>query len=356
MIRPYSFAFLIVAFLIIFISPLFTADLVATYEVEPFYVIENNSTGYEQGDYRVAFKLGTITINSSGNPTNLKKLTLDRNNNVRKEEYTFKTTEKVGGENSFAAELVAKITYANGTNVVHIKDTKGIKLLEKKDNPYPIFIEFFMVIESENLNSSHFQGVGFQFSGNQSIGWFQLTFESKSKSDPKYIFPSDSGAFQPFFNTIYNVGSGNYINPVDITRHLVFEILQLENEKSINLIDAIGTFKAKVGTAKITVEGNYSPNIGVSFTGEHGSPNGNFRLKHKEVESYIPYSLFFGNPPLQVESGPFMTWGQIVLGENLKNLHVGNIDHQLAAASIAGEYSETITVTITPVDSNPISP
>ena len=360
---PLRTIFVTVLLSFLFLSFLGAADLVATYEEELNPVIKNNGNyplNYTRNNYDVSFRVGTLTISSvgSGSPPGLDEMELDRTGFDGRKSYNLETTAKIDGKDEFKARMVAKITYCNGsrTRVMTIEDDDE-ELLEEDDvehcsTPYPIVIEFFMVIK-KIPDAGLAEGIGFQFKQNQSIGNFKLDFEAESGSSVTIPINGNTGS-PPFFETDYGSGSENHWNEVNTTVYVSLAIEQETYQQSINLLDASGASRALVGQARLTLTGYERPSlpgVTIQFGDGNGSPTNDFHLKHNEVPSFIPFSLYLAGSI--VNNGLPITWDNLVYGDtNLKDLEVGDIDHQSAISRMGGAYSDTITVTITPIDTN----
>lgn len=348
---------------LLLLSFLGAADLVATYEEELNPTIKNNGDyplNYNKNKYDVSFRVGTLTISSvgSGTPPGLDEMELNRTGFGGRKSYDLETTAKIDGKDEFKARLVAKITYCNGskTRVMTIEDDDE-ELLEEDDvehcsTPYPIVIEFFMVIK-KIPDAGLAEGIGFQFKQNQGIGNFKLDFESDSGSSVTIPINGNTGS-PPFFETDYSSGSENHWNEVNTTLYVSLAIEQETYQQSIDLLDASGASRALVGQARLTLTGYERPSppgVTIQFDDGNGSPTNDFRLKHNEVPSFIPFSLYLDGT--KVNNGSPIIWDNLVYGDtNLKDLEVGGIDHQNAISQLGGAYSDTITVTITPIDTN----
>lgn len=89
----------------------------------------------------------------------------------------------------------------------------------------------------------------------------------------------------------------------------------------------------------------------ITFTDGNGSTGNDFRLKHSALPSFIPFSLYLAGE--KVDNGVRTKWDNLAYGRNnLKDLHVGNMEQQGTALRMSGLYSDTITINITPVDSS----
>ena len=352
------------------ISPLGAATLDSTYVGESNPIIKNNydhPLEYSNNDLKVSFKIGTLTITSvgSGDPPPLKELKLERSGNDD-EESELVATEEIDGEDEFDAMLIARITYCGSrTKIVLIDDEDSKKMLKNKDlkdcpNPYPITIEFFMVIKDIN-NASEADGVGFQFVSGEGPGNFQL--EAKDTSNNRTDVPIDgSTTASPFAPPEFTDGSGSsFINieEIDTTWDASLLIDQSATGTLFDLVSELGSpGGATVGIANLTL-GGYSghPEYGVYITFEDaykGLGDNSFRLKHEGFASYIPFTLFLGGD--EITNGLPHNWSNLSFPPviNQKNLVV-KVNYYEAISKISGTYSDIISVTISPHETNPFT-
>ncbi len=276
--------------------------------------------------------------------------------------YDLESTKKVNGKKKFKAQLVAKVSFGSTPRVLTINKSAGDDALlgfwDFLSVRYPITIEFYLGIDKIK-NAGQTSGTGFQFEDDSgpNLGNFTLMGLSGSWWGSEETIPfGASTSPTPFFTTNYNEDSSYYLNGnlIDTTVYVSLSIEQEEYEKSINLIDASGTLRAKVGQTRITLEGHEqgsTQGVSITFTDGNGSTNTDFRLRHNEIASFIPFSLYLGG--VKVNNAVPITWPNLVYGDtNLKDLEVGGINHQNATSKMGGEYSDTITVYIIPLDTN----
>lgn len=276
-------------------------------------------------------------------------------------------TQEIDGEDEFDAMLIARITYCGSrTKIVLIDDEDSKKLLKNEDledcpNPYPITIEFFMVIE-DIRNASEADGVGFQFVSGEGPGNFQL--EAKDTSNNKTDVPIDgSTTANPFVPPEFTDGSGSsFINieEIDKTWDASLLIDQSATGTLFDLVSELGSLGgATVGVANLIL-GGYSghPKYCVEITFEDaykGVGDNSFRLKHEGFASYIPFTLFLAGD--EITNGLPYIWSNLGFPPviNQKNLVV-KVNYYEALSKISGTYSDTIYVTISPYETNPFTP
>ncbi len=355
--------------LFVIISPLVAAELQATYEEESNPTIQNNSAFglvYNRNKYDVAFRIGTLSIISvgSGDPPELEELELNRNGFGHKDKSKLLTTEKINGKDEFKAVLVARISYCNGskTRVMTIEDDDD-ELLDEDDvesctNPYPITIEFFMVIK-HIPDAALAEGIGFQFKQNNGPGNFQIEFEGESGgSSVDLFFPiNDETSFPPFLPPDYTDGSGSsFINieEIDTTWDASLSIDQTTTGTVFDVVTQLGTSSgAKVGVAKLVLygyQGHPEYSVHITFEDDYkGIGDNSFNLKHTQLNVYIPFTLFLAGE--EVTNGQSLIWSGLGFAPQLNHIDLYvKVNSYIAASKVAGEYSDTITATISPIE------
>ncbi len=362
----------LILFLMIISAPLVAAYLEATYEEElDTTIYESRHFAIESTGFPAALHVGKLTIRARGRGSIpfLWNLRLDRSGNFGGGvEYWLKASEIINNESRLGAQLIAKIQLTSYmTRVKTINWATGEDVLFNYWDPYyvnyPFEIDFYLGIRNVG-NIQNANGVGFQFerASGSDLGYFKLKYSDKRWNTANITIPfGSSTAPLPFFATNYNEPNinqtnTNYLNgnSMNTTVYVSLSVEQEDNESTISLLDASGTSLAKVGQARLTLSGYESssvPGVILTFTDGNGSPDTNFRLKHNEIPSFIPFSLYLGGA--RVDNGSPITWDNLVYGcNNLRDLEVGGINYQNATSKMGGSYSDTIYVNITPIDSN----
>ena len=355
---------LLLALLLVVLSASLAAAVEASYEEELDTTIYNSSQfGVQSTGFPVALHVGTLTItNGGGSSTSLFGLSLNRSGDFgRGKEYTLESTEEVNWQDEFGAQLIAKTTIGSNTYVRTINWNSGQDPLVNDDwalwyPTYPIITEFYLGIRNIN-NTVQADGVGFQFEDDDgpNLGSFTVQYRENPWWGQYQTIPfGTTTSAKAFFATNYNEDSPNYLNgnTFNTTVYVSLAIEQEPSEKSIDLLDASGQSRAKVGQARLTLSGYNSgstPGVSITFTDGNGSTNNNFRLKHNEIPSFITFSLYLDGT--KVNNGTPIIWDNLSFGiGNLRDLKVGNINSQSAISKMGGSYSDTITVTITSLD------
>jgi hypothetical protein len=344
-------------------SATYTEDTNTTIQnISSFNYLKNSSiaTGYT-----VACHVGTLTVTKINSQTNtLYGLRLQRSGDFNNgNEFYMYSTETHQSSNEFGAQLLATVTSGSSTTVQ--KMNHGTLDPFRPELTYftsfPITIEFYLCIRNIPYGLAKDAGFQFQTSSGPNLGYFMLYTNSidqhwwdSNETNQDQIAVGSTGAI-PFFSINYNKGSSNYINKTVIleTINAYFSISQTDSEKSLAIMDSSSTWPQKVGTANLKLEGNSSSTYGVeiTFKDTNGGTGYNFLLKDETGTFSLPLNLYFNGEP--VENAIKLTWDSLVVGStSLKTISANPVD--LAAAQLlpAGDYSDTVTVTISPIESN----
>lgn len=360
---------MLVLLALILASPLFAANLVATYMEELDTTIATSASfGVGEPNYSLAFHVGTLTIQKvgSGSIETYRGLTLTQSgflNNPLK----LTSNRAINGTSTFNAKMVAKITRNSTTTIVPVSQVLvAIAVISENTNlsNYPFTVDFYVLIAGI-ANPGLVAGAHFQFAtppggalGNFTVttyytAWF-LFFFQYTRSEAIDI--NGSSASVPYFTTDYTSGSANFINinSVDPPVYASLAIEQTPSQASILLSQAAGSSKKKVGLARITLsgfQGTGTYGVSIRFTDGHENQTTQFRLKHVDLNTYIPFNIKLNTQP--IDNGVPIEWTNLSYGNtNTKDLYVTGIDFATAQTSISGSYSDTIYVNITPLDGN----
>ena len=334
------------------------ADLTVAYEEELDTTISSSLYfGIQSLQYPVACHVGTLTLSYTSAFANnqLSGLYLERSGNWGNGvEYWLQSSRSINWQTRFGAQLIAKVRYGYHTDlkVINWSDST-FPLLNStalKKNMFPIVIDFYLGIRNIFYGSQAI-GAAFQFEDESgpNLGDFKLLTQKNWSLQPINDTPAS------FFAINYNEGSSNYLNgQADPQVQATLSIEQDASEESFPLASAVNNGRAQVGQARITVSGAQSlPSYGVtiSFTDGNGGTGYIFNLKHEHTDDLIPFSLYLGTT--HVQNMTPIPWESLQLGsDNLRSLYVGNIMYQDIENKIAGQYYDTITATITPLDTN----
>ena len=348
--------------LLLIISSLGAATLEATYVENLNPIIQDKDvlglSSFGGNSLRVGFLIGTMTINAvgGGDPPELKEIRLNRSN--ADDDIELVSSQSINGEDEFEALLIAKVTYCgSSTKTVRINDDESKKLLKKNElescsNPYPITIEFFMLIRANWHtigDASDVEGIGFQFEDDENIGNFQIETTDSSNDETIIETNGDSG-FPPFFTTDYSEGSGNdSFNEISYTWDASLTIDQSTTGTVFDLYSLCSSTGSLVGVAKITLNGYMGPisyDVDITFAdNRNGNGEKYFYLMHEDIASFIPFTLYLDG--FELHNGQSLPWTDLEFPPTLneKDIHA-KADSQTAQSKVAGEYSDIIYVTI----------
>ncbi|MPM52553.1 hypothetical protein SDC9_99313 [bioreactor metagenome] len=127
--------------------------------------------------------------------------------------------------------------------------------------------------------------------------------------------------------------------------------LSILDENSFTITDAYGGLSTRIARAKIFLS-NASPNqsygIDITYTNRANSTNFSLHLDNNQNLYAIPYTLIFNGR--EVEGGKPIRWSNLVPNANYKDISITKVNALRAEMAPAGDYFDTITVTITPID------
>lgn len=359
-------SFLLLIIISTLVSGLLSAARIeATYESEMDTSIYDSSFfGIQNLGFPVALHVGKLTIEpvkNENNPT-LYSLQISRSGPFGGgAEYWLLSSEMINWQKRFGAQLLGKIQFGSTTIVKSLSWATGEGPLTNGEtiypSDYPVTINFYLGIRNI-YNASQASGVSFQFEDGSNINLANFTIQYKKNNNYNssiHDIPFSKGGLDaPFFDVDYSDKSTNFLNQEasNQTTYVSFDIEQEVYEQNINLLEASGTSKAKIGQARLTLTGYESsnnPGVSLTFTDTNGSITNDFRLKHTEEASFIPFSLYLGG--IKVVRNSPTVWDNLTYGRsNLKDLEVGDIDLLDTTSLLGGSYSETITVNIVSLD------
>lgn len=309
--------------------------------------------------------LGTITLDYSNNPTTLKMPAVLYTNNVGS--LRCKGPRMGGGTGNFGFYITA-VTYINNSSSASYRSqmTQRVVLLTNGatvSNISNLKVEFYLI--SWESSSAFVPGQNYTlFHG--TIGTFNVADSSENNIwyDTDYIL-LEGQTMNPNTNepTTTNpiVGSGPsstlpntvpYVND-DYPQQVLQYQLSIINRTQIDLFNAYGTLKTKVADAQVTMvngRSNDTYKVNINFNSS-SIVLGEFNL-HLDGNTNlyeIPYNLTFNGTP--VVPGDNLLWDQISPSTpSVKPIYVTGIIQGKAESAPSGIYSDTITVTIIPID------
>jgi len=320
--------------------------------------------------YPVASRVGTLHVTRTGTDYEMYGLRLARSGHWGNgNEYTLDSSKMINYQNKFGAQIVAKITCGNQSPQVRVINWNSgqdplVDLghrLEPSD--FPITVNFYLGIRNIH-NAQQAQGARLQFQGvgGHNLGDFRLVSRRKNPNNSweyfdEFLPSTASTPAQPFYTINYNMKSEYYINGIAIDEQVIasLSIEEILPGGQFDLMDGIGTNNTvQIGQARITVSGSNSGGsygVYLKFLDGNGSTDSSFLLNHEVADSYIPFSLFLGGH--HVGNNENIEWGNLQFGDqNIKALEVGSIVLADVENKVSGLYRDTITVHITPMDTN----
>jgi hypothetical protein len=321
-------------------------------------------------DYPVACRVGTLCVTRTGTNYEMYGLRLARSGHWSNgTEYFLDSSKRINNQKKFGAQLVARITCGNKAPQVRVINWSSGQdplvdlnhLLEPTD--FPIIVDFYLGMRNIN-NAQQALGARLQFQGvgGQNLGDFRIVSRRKNPDNSWEYFdeflPNTAVTpEQPFYTINYNDKSEYYINGIAENQQIVanLSIEEILPEGRFDLHDAIeNNSPVQIGQARVIISGSgASDDYGVylKFLDGNGSTDNSFLLEHEDVGSRIPFSLYLGEQ--SVRNNENIEWGDLQFGDqNIKTLSVGNILLSDVEDKVAGFYSDTITVQITPMDTN----
>jgi len=128
-------------------------------------------------------------------------------------------------------------------------------------------------------------------------------------------------------------------------------LLSILDNESFSITQAYGTQIARVARAQLTIA-NAAPNtsygVQVVFNNRYNNPHFSLHLDGLSNLYSIPYTLRFNGQ--DVVGGSPIGWSGLLEGTHTKDIQVTKVDSIKADMAPAGIYSDTITITITPID------
>jgi hypothetical protein len=367
-LRMLIFIFLLISF---YGQAISAENFSATYTEDMDSKIQNiSSINYLKNssiatDYTVACHVGTLRVKRTNNQIGtLYGLRLQRSGDFNNgAEFYMYSTEAYQSSNEFGAQLLATVTSGSSTTVQKM-DHGALDPFRPEltyFTSFPITIKFYLCIR--NIPYDQAKNAGFQFKTGScpNLGSFTL---HTNKNDQKWWDPNGADQDQiaivgtgaiPFFSLDYTKGSANYINKT-VTQETVnayFSISQTDLQQSLAIMDSSSTWPQNVGTANLALEGNSSSTYGVEiiFEDTNGGTGYEFLLKDETGLFSLPLNLYFNGE--NVPNNTKITWKDLVVGAtSSKTISANPVDLASAQRLPSGSYSDTVKVTISPIESN----
>lgn len=127
--------------------------------------------------------------------------------------------------------------------------------------------------------------------------------------------------------------------------------LSIIDENRFTITDAYGGLSTRIARANLhlsNAQANGQYGIDVVFSNKAKSPQFTLHLDGNPNLYSIPYFLLFNGQ--EVEGGKPIRWSNLVPNANYKDISITKVNALRAEMAPAGDYFDTITVTITPID------
>jgi hypothetical protein len=340
------------------------AEVTATYVQDPYLYFTTGSSPFSSSQF--VAHLGTLSIFSSTNKMFTPSLfNLTASNTIS---FTgpitwsndWQTGLPIYTNSSTTGKIVAVTNYNGNTNIIDIWGNSTTQPLTNTNG---------------NLNTSLFVA-----------DFYILSYQSSSIYKPGATYPLDTATPWTFNVGVAKNGSGGYYNNLDFVSvngvslpsngnppspvtvnsnqstplpyvdpsnpySSANYLLTILEDGQFTVDNALGTKTTKAAKAQVVVsDATDGASLGVYITFKDNNNDSSFSLGLDGSKSIytIGYTLKFlsevvqGNVPI--------LWNTMVEGINQQDIMITGIDAQEAELAPAGDYSDTLTVTITPID------
>ena len=182
------------------------------------------------------------------------------------------------------------------------------------------------------------------------FGWYGTWYYDYISVDEQELPPNGRAPYPP----IPLIGSGSTtVAPIPYGEGSTPAIYSLTifEDAPFTVQQAYGAARASIASAQITLENAKATEdygVEIDFSSTSYDDTFNLHLGGLANQYAIPYSLQFLNE--EVISGVPIIWDDLINGINSQDIYVTNINATVADRAPAGEYSDIITVTITPIE------
>ncbi|AEV28536.1 hypothetical protein SpiGrapes_0695 [Sphaerochaeta pleomorpha str. Grapes] len=351
--------FFFILLIISFSSAFLGADITATYEPDPHLVFTTGNSPFDSSDFIA--HLGTLTFQSSEN-TFFSPYLIDLNMNNHFTVIGPTTWNPDKEDQDTSGCIVAVIQYNGIKQITNIWGNGGRDyqpLLETNGNlkTSRIVSDFYLL--SDQPASVFIQGSSYRLISG-SLGTFNAgATTNNGQNITKSLFyikinsqtlPSNGSAPYPAIPINTNIAAPiPYPGKPDPVGYL-FSII---SEEYFDVENAIGLNPTKVGTARLVLCNpcaSTSYGVDVKFTDSNNGTDFSLGLDGSKSVYTIGYSLRFQSSDVKVTNP--IPWDNLHEGINDQNIYVTGIDATKAELAPSGDYSDTITVTITPKDTH----
>lgn len=352
---------LCIVLLIVFIPLALHAAFDATYDPEPVLFFEPGTAPLSTN--KLVAKLGTLKIYRDSGP--LHYPTLMATTTLSHEFWFTGPISPGGGGSNYQTDTVLFYLYAVSTTkqgkvAIPLNDSQGNHPLytgRGNVNVNPFVVDLYLV---SHLDLSWFKLGSLYTLSNGELGGFQVGASAGGSgynpgTDP-YIPVNNDPAEIPTPTPILPPGVSPedpdpiiYGDPSDIV-DCTFSII---NEQSFELYQAYGNQSAVVATAQINLF-NVAPNetYGVTLTFTNATDTYPFLMRLQGTMTNPPtieYKLLFNN--ILIDPGDSVSWENLTDGTFSKDISVTGINPTAVQTRLSGSYSDTVYVTIVPIDS-----
>ena len=345
----------------------------ASYVQEPHLMFEKGKSPYNSN--QLVALLGTMTVMISNPPISLKEPSLVNTDSSTSFDFTGPIDENPDNQNTTweikpTEFYLDTVTYVNGDQPIIKRQsrTDGVATLTESTKIHNVNSFLVKIYLRAHHDAKIYKPEGDFFLTKGTIGTFNFAVAPEGANiDTTKVYVPINGQLivdptTPPAIPIPIVGTGGgtstlptvpVVDPENPPQFLEY-LLSIIEERSISLPDGYGQNQTKVAKAKIdllhAIAGKkYKVNI--QFNSNSVS-QGKFHLHlDGNLTRYgIPYHLYFKQD--LVIPGQNIQWGNIQSGQaNEKTIKVTGIIQDDAESAPSGTYRDTITVTITPIDS-----
>lgn len=349
----------ITIFLLFCMSTLF-AQILVKYQPVNSLVFEIGSTPLFP-DRNMIAHIGTMTFSSSDNsalfdPTFMQVSHVSNGITFSGERYSH-TENGIAKYNpgSFGFRIVAVTTFTGGEfTKKDITSSPGTPMIPNSSGNQLgkiIDIKLYLVSWESNMNAIAKLGSSYMLTSNNLENFNIAIAKSGSGFYNGYNYakinrqPVPGSPPEPFFETpITSIPYGS--GPPE-------EVFQLfiEDEQQFTITEAYGGGSTTIAKARIAIankQQNTPYGITIMFSNRQGSPQFNLHLDNNLGLYSIPYTLLFNGE--EVQNDKPISWLNIVEAESSKDIKITKVDGAKADMAPAGNYFDTIKVTITPID------
>jgi hypothetical protein len=162
--------------------------------------------------------------------------------------------------------------------------------------------------------------------------------------------PSDGSAPSPVTVNQNQITPVPYVDPTQSSSSVEY-MLSVIDEASFDVDNAIGTKTTKAAIAQMTLANTTSGTsygVYIKFKDSNNDTTFSLGLDGSKDIYTIDYTLKFLSQ--NVEGGVPILWDSLTEGINQKDILVTGISQSQAELAPAGDYSDTITISVTPID------